>query len=286
MPQQHRGLGRGLGALIPRGQGGMAEVDVGRIQPNPDQPRLALDAAALGELADSIRQHGVLQPLIVAQAEEGYVLVAGERRWRAAQLAGLRTVPVLVREATSRQRLELALVENLQREDLSPLEQATAYRHLLDEHALSQEALAERVGKSRVAISNTLRLLALPLEAREALAQGRISEGHARALLGCPDHARLLHALSAVLEQGLSVRQAEELVRRLAEPPEPNDHSEAPPRQRPVRDVQALAIEEQLQHALGTRVQLFRSRRGGKLVIYFYDDEQLDGLCQAMGIDT
>lgn len=280
-----RGLGRGLGAIIPRGEGGVTEVDVGRIRPSPEQPRTAFDEATLGELAESIRQHGILQPLIVTRADDAYTLIAGERRWRAAQLAGLNTVPVLVREATSRQRMVLALVENLQREDLSPLEQAAAYRQLLDDHGLGHEEVADLVGKSRSAVANTLRLLGLPVHAREALAAGRISEGHARALLGCADQALLLQAMATVLGEGLSVRQTEELVRRLAAQAGA-DHQEQPARQRPTRDADALALEDRLRQALGTKVELFRSRRGGKLVIYFYDDEQLDGICQSLGADT
>src|ERR671931_490380 len=192
-----RGLGRGLGALIPRGQAGLQEQ----------------------ELADSIRQHGVLQPVVVTRAEGGdeYVLIAGERRWRAARLAGLDTIPAIVKEAAGRERLELALVENLQREDLAPLEMAAAYRALIDEHGLTQERVAERVGKSRVVVANALRLLQLPRPASEALSAGQISEGHARALLSAPSEAALLAALAHVIERGLSVRQTEELARRLGE---------------------------------------------------------------------
>src|SRR5918992_4198731 len=182
------GLGRGLGALIPQTSGGsgLLEVDVDRIAPNPWQPRLEMDEDALADLIQSIKEHGVLQPLIVTRADnDSYVLVAGERRWRAAKGAGLLTVPVVVKETTPRQRLELALVENIQREDLSPLETAQAYRQLIDEHDLTQEAAAERVGKSRAAVANALRLLQLPPAARDALAVGKISEGHGRALLAC-----------------------------------------------------------------------------------------------------
>ena len=281
---QRGGLGRGLSALIPRGPGGVTEVDVARIHPNPHQPRLGMNELALQELANSIRQHGVLQPLIVSRAEDGYVLIAGERRWRAAQLAGLRTVPVLLRETTPSERMVLALVENLQRTDLSPLEQASAYRQLLDEYGLSHEELAERVGKSRTAVTNTLRLLNLPAEAQAALAEGRITEGHARALLGCDRREVLLQALETVVAQALSVRQTEELVRRLtAEPSAPPD---AVPAARPPNDADTRALEERLCQVLGTKVLLRRGRRGGRLVIHFYSDEQLEGIIQAIaGLD-
>ena len=285
-----RGLGRGLGALIPRGQGGLQELEVTRIAPNPQQPRQQADEAALKELADSIRQHGVLQPVVVTRAEGGdeYVLIAGERRWRAARLAGLDTIPAIVKEAAGRERLELALVENLQREDLAPLEMAAAYRALIDEHGLTQERVAERVGKSRASVANTLRLLQLPPAAREALAAGRISEGHARALLGAPNEDALLAALEAAVVRGLTVRQTEELVRRAAE-------SEGAGERESGRAGEALSdtrhstpdpdvayLEERFRQALGTKVQLVRAARGGRLIIHFYSDDELEGLIETI----
>src|SRR5260370_5229585 len=179
-----RGLGRGLGALIPRTTIGLREIPVEAIRPNPWQPRTHFDAQELEELAQSIREHGVLQPILVSQQPDGaFQLITGERRWRAVQLAGLPTVPAMVKEATPQASLELALVENIQRRDLNPLEEAHAFRQLLDEHGLTQEQLAQRIGKSRVAVTNTLRLLHLPDAVREALANGALSEGHARAIL-------------------------------------------------------------------------------------------------------
>jgi ParB family chromosome partitioning protein len=279
------GLGRGLGALIPQSTGGagLLEVDVDRIMPNPWQPRLELDEGALAELAQSIREHGILQPLIVTRAGgESYALVAGERRWRAARAAGLLTVPVVVKETTPRQRLELALVENIQRQDLSPLETAQAYRQLIDEHGLTQEGLAERVGKSRAAVANALRLLQLPPAARDALARGLISEGHARALLSCASTEIGAILLDAIVERGLSVRQAEELARRLnaGGPPSPA----GPPARPSARQLpaDAAAIEDRFRQALGTKVQLYKSRRGGRLVIHFYSDDELEGLYEAI----
>ena len=276
------GLGRGLGALIPRSSGGsgLLEVDVDRIAPNPWQPRLEMNETSLQELAESIREHGILQPLIVTRAEDdSYVLVAGERRWRAAKGAGLLTVPVVVKETTPRQRLELALVENIQREDLSPLETAHAYRQLIDEHELTQEAVAERVGKSRAAVANALRLLQLPPAARDALAAGQITEGHGRALLTCasPEISAIL--LETIVQRGLSVRQAEELARRL-NAAGPGVTTERPAAQPLPPD--AAAIEDRFRQALGTKVQLYKSRRGGRLVIHFYSDDELTGLYEAI----
>ncbi|MCC7367115.1 MAG: ParB/RepB/Spo0J family partition protein [Chloroflexi bacterium] len=276
------GLGRGLGALIPQATDGPSphEVDVDRIMPNPWQPRLEMDEAALAELVQSIREHGILQPLIVSRADnDSYALVAGERRWRAAKAAGLLTVPIVVKETTPRQRLELALVENIQRQDLSPLETALAYRQLIDEHQLTQEAVATRVGKSRASVANALRLLQLPPAARDALARGQITEGHARALLSCstPELGAML--LEAILERGLSVRQAEELARRLNAAGPDASLKRPEPRQLPP---DAAAIEDRFRQALGTKVQLYKSRRGGRLVIHFYSDEELGGLYEAI----
>jgi ParB family chromosome partitioning protein len=234
----------------------------------------------LAELVQSIREHGVLQPLIVTLADnDTYALVAGERRWRAARAAGLLTVPVVVKETTPRQRLEIALVENIQRQDLSPLETAQAYRQLIDEHSLTQEAVSERVGKSRAAVANSLRLLQLAPAARDALAAGRISEGHARALLSCASLEIGTVLLEAIVARALSVRQAEELARRLnAAGPVVVDA------QRPARELppDAAAIEDRFRQALGTKVQLYKSRRGGRLVIHFYSDDELSGLYEAI----
>jgi len=282
------GLGRGLGALIPQSTGGagLLEVDVDRIVPNPWQPRLEIDEESLAELVQSIREHGVLQPLIVTRADDNtYALVAGERRWRAARAAGLLTVPVVVKETTPRQRLEIALVENIQRQDLSPLETAQAYRQLIDEHNLTQEAVAERVGKSRAAVANALRLLNLSPDARDALASGLITEGHARALLACasPEIGAVL--LRAIVTDHLSVRQAEELARRLNAAGPPADAEASPPElRRASRELppDAAAIEDRFRQALGTKVQLYKSRRGGRLVIHFYSDDELTGLYEAI----
>jgi ParB family chromosome partitioning protein len=273
-PREH-GLGRGLGALIPRATVGLREIPVEAIRPNPWQPRTHVDEQELAELAQSIREHGVLQPVLVSQQPDGsFQLITGERRWRAVQLAGMPTMPAMVKEATPQASLEMALVENIQRRDLNPLEEAHAFRQLLDEHGLTQEQLAQRLGKSRVAVTNTLRLLHLPEPVRQALADGAISEGHARAILMADGESRRLRVLDQVLADHLSVRDTEALARdlntrrvRLAEtPPDP--------------DLERL--EDAFRQALGTRVRVLRGRLGGRLVIHFFSDEELQGLYEAI----
>jgi ParB family chromosome partitioning protein len=275
MARQKRGLGRGLEALIPAPstevRTGLIEVEVERIEPNPRQPRHSMDPQALQELADSIREHGMIQPLIVTEAGEGYQLIAGERRWAAARIAGLSKVPVIVKEATPREMLELALVENLQRTDLNPLEAAGAYRQLVDDFGLTQGEVAARVGKNRATVANTLRLLQLPDQVKRVLAEGRITEGHARALLSLETPEDQLNAMGTILRRGLSVRQAEEMVRRLVAPAKPKARDEA-------ASPETQALESQFREALGTKVQLYRSKRGGRLVIHFYSEEELQGL--------
>jgi ParB family chromosome partitioning protein len=267
------GLGRGLDALIPRASHGsdVPEIPVERISRNPHQPRNHFDEADTAELAASIGLHGVLQPIVVrTTADGGYELIAGERRLRAARLAGLTHIPAVVRESADGEQLELALVENLQRQDLNAIEEATAYRELIDRFELSHEQVARRVGRSRVAISNALRLLDISPETREAIADGRISEGHGRALaaLTVPELQRA--ALLIVIERHLSVRQTEELVRRK------RDSSGST--QRGAISGDLADLEAQLRGLLATRVGIVRTRRGGRLVIDFYSDEELDRL--------
>jgi ParB family transcriptional regulator, chromosome partitioning protein len=271
------GLGRGLESLIPSGEpqtGAISQLAVESILPNPRQPRTRFDPEELAELAASIREHGVLQPLIVTQGQEPdrYLLVAGERRWLAARQAGLTHVPALLREASDQQRLELALIENVQRADLAPLETADAYRQLAEDFSLSHEEIAARVGKSRVAVTNTLRLLKLPEAVRQALAQGKISEGHARALLALTTTQSQTAALLTILSHELNVRQTEALVRRLSgERPAPAEKPAPPP--------EVTDLEHRLEDSLGTRVNLKRGSQGrGTVVIHFYSDEELDAL--------
>ncbi len=252
----------------------ISRVPVDKIIANPRQPRAHLDPQELAELTASIREFGILQPLIVSHDPERdlYVLIAGERRWRAARDAGLETVPATVRQASAQEQLELALIENVQRSDLTPLEAAEAYRQLTEDFGLSQEEVADRVGKSRVSVTNTLRLLKLPKTVQAALAEGKITEGHARALLGLNTSQAQLAALAAVLAKEMNVRQTEELVRRL---------SGQRPATAPAKDAQQpeiRALEDRLQEYLGTRVHLRHGPKGGTLVIHYYSDEELNSL--------
>jgi len=282
-PKSRRGLGKGLGALIPSGGSspGLRKVHIDAIVPNPHQPRSTFDQEALEELAASIREVGLIQPLIVQEipAEDPtqpprYQLITGERRWRAARLAGLEQVDVILKEATPQELLELALIENIQRADLNPLEEAAAYQQLAEEFGLTQERIAERVGRSRASVANTMRLLRLPQKIKDALLANQITEGHARALLMLDDPKEQLEAFAQVLEKGLSVRQTEELVRRRRARQTPKA---AHPRQR-TRSPETEALEREFREALGTKVDLYRSRKGGRLVIHFYSEEELQAL--------
>ncbi len=284
------GLGRGLGALIPTGPDGssapadggsapigasLTTVPIDSIRPNPYQPRTRMNERQLAELAQSIREHGVVQPLIVTRGQQPdtYTLIAGERRWRASQRAGLEQVPVVVKDAAPQEMLELALVENLVRADLSPLEEALAYRQLIDEFGLTQALVAERIGRSRVSVTNTLRLLGAPQQIQEALSEGTITEGHARALLGLTTALDQVAALGLVVDREMTVRQTEALVRRwLAE----GAQAETEPAE---RDSEEMRLEDRFRGALGARVTFRRSSRGGgALTIHYSSAEELDGL--------
>jgi ParB family transcriptional regulator, chromosome partitioning protein len=281
MPQKF-GLGRGLGALIPGGgnafsENGILLVPVELVLPNPRQPRSMMHPGELDDLTASIREHGVLQPLIVTPGDlEGrFILIAGERRLEAARLAGLSAVPVIVRQATDQQRLELAIIENVQRSDLSALEQAEAYRQLAEDFDLSHEEISLRVGKSRVAVTNTMRLLKLPDMVKNALIEGRVSEGHARALLALATPEAQTAALQTVLKQELNVRQTEQLVRKLA--------GEKPSRKpKPAAVPEVLELQERLRASLSTRVTLRAGRKGGTVTIHYYSDEELDALVRRL----
>jgi ParB family chromosome partitioning protein len=277
---RRRSLGQGLDALIPSTGGATTEsgetiyqLAIDQIEPNPRQPRKSYDADDLQGLADSIAEHGVLQPLVVArpEGEDIYVLIAGQRRLEAARLAGLSDVPVILRQATEQQLLEWALIENLQREDLNPIEAAHGYQQLVDDFGLSHDAIAGRVGKSRSAVSNTLRLLKLTDAAAEAIIQGEISEGHGRALLGLDSPKAQDAAMQTVIKRGLNVRQTEELVRKLSGQRRPRKPDTA-------RPPEEVAVEEELRQALGTKVSLRRGRSGGTLTLHFYSDEELEAL--------
>jgi ParB family transcriptional regulator, chromosome partitioning protein len=277
MPQKS-GLGRGLDALIPGGENAAAEkgvlqVSVDLVSPNPRQPRGELRPDELKELTASVQEHGVLQPLIVTAGKKAgeYVLIAGERRLQAARLAGLASVPVIVRQATDQQRLELAIIENVQRSDLSPLEEAEAYRQLAEDFNLSHEEIAVKVGKNRVTVTNTLRLLKLPDSVKNALIERRISEGHARALLALTTSAAQSAALRTIVGQELNVRQTEQLVRKLC-------GEKAAPKPKPATPPDVADLEERLRTSLGTKVILRSGRKGGTLTIHYYSDEELNAL--------
>lgn len=305
MSPQRRGLGRGLEALLssstrPESDDGsddqplLGEIDIETISPNPEQPRVGFDEAGIEELADSIRVHGVLQPLVVERdGHGGYRLIAGERRLRAARRAGLRTVPALVRPPTESRRhaLELALVENLQRADLGALEEAAAYARLADAFGLSHEAIGLRIGRSRSAVANTLRLLQLPASIQQALGERRLSAGHARALLAL-DGATAQELATRIEAEGLSVRATERAVQqrldRVAVPAAPAASmataASSPPGSAPDGVAVAdRAVAEGLEDALGTPVRLERRRRGGRLIVEFYDDDQLCALYTLLG---
>jgi ParB family chromosome partitioning protein len=279
MMSRKGGLGKGLGALIPNGfsnggDGGASFVPIDKVIPNPRQPRREWAESELAELAQSIREHGILQPLIATYNSDmdQYTLIAGERRLRAASLAGLSFVPMIVREATDQERLELALIENLQRADLSPLDTALAYVALNDEFNLTHEEIGNRVGKSREAVSNTIRLIKLPQPVRLALSSGQISEGHARALLGLEGSPQAqVAALDTILKNGLTVRQTEELVRKF-KGEKPATVNKAP------QSPEIQEMEERLRNALGTRVVMKHGRKGGRLIIHYYSDEEFDTL--------
>ncbi len=279
-PARTQGLGRGLASLIPQrssGQPAILEIPTARIRPNPHQPRKRFDPASLATLTASITKHGVIQPILVTETIDGYQLVAGERRLRAAQAAGLDRIPAVVRQLADRDQLELALVENLQREDLDPIETADAYRQLIEEFGFTQDDLARRVGRARSTVANTLRLLDLALGIQAAIADGRLTEGHGRALGGLAPELQD-RVFDSVMGQDLSVRQTEELVRRLREPkPAPVASAANQP-----TDPDLQRVEEDLRRALGTKVSLARSRRGGRIVIEYYSDEELGRLYERL----
>ncbi len=296
------GLGKGLDSLIPnistknpqkvdkistgagenvdnsvdnRGISAPIMLKIAEIEPNRGQPRKIFDEAALEELANSIRQHGVLQPLLVQKRGGHYEIVAGERRWRAAKLAGLREVPVMIQEFSDQEAMEIALIENIQREDLNPVEEAQAYRTLIQEFHLTQEAVAEKVGKSRAAITNRLRLLRLPEKIQSWLAEGALSEGHARALLALEEEERQMEAALQVIENQLSVRETEKLVKNMQKPPVPKPDDSWREKDQFVYD----KLEDELRALTGTKVSIQRKESGkGKIQLEYYSVEELERL--------
>jgi ParB family chromosome partitioning protein len=282
---QRPALGRGLSALIPatpaavQAGSSVDTVDIDLVVPNPQQPRRHFDDAALQELAESIAEHGVLQPLVVTKVPSDlgpatYQLIAGERRLQASRRAGLTRVPVVIMEATDAQLLEIALVENIQRQDLNPIEEAIAFKRLAEDFSMTQEQIAKRVGRSRVAVANTVRLLSLEDDIRASLVSGQISEGHARALLAIDDRATRLDAWRRIVADALTVRQAEEIAKQLKATQGVRRDGRSLRR----IDPQTRAIEDDLRSALGARVALVRARTGGRIIISFHNDDELDGI--------
>jgi ParB family transcriptional regulator, chromosome partitioning protein len=277
MVEKRPALGRGLSALIPDAPAApdrTFDVDIDLIRPNRFQPRTAMDDGRLEDLARSIRANGVIQPIVVRRAGDGYELVAGERRWRASQRAGLLKIPVVVRDIPEDKLLAVALIENIQREDLNPIEEAHAYRRLADEFNLTQEQIAESVGKDRSSIANYVRLLKLPNEVRESVASGGLSMGHARALAGITDEAALLRVARDVIAKQLSVRETEALVRKESAPPAGKEE--------PARDVHTRAAEEQLRFAMGTRVRIVRKGKRGRIEIDFTSEDELQRIYEVL----
>lgn len=275
------GLGRGLESLFEdaaRDVGGpVSTLPLREIEPDKDQPRKDFDEQALAELADSIARHGLLQPIAVRAAAGGaYKIIAGERRWRAARLAGLSEVPVVIKDVTDAEAMELALIENLQREDLDPVEEAMGYRQLMDRCELTQEQAAQKLGKSRSAVANSLRLLNLPDDVLAFLKEGKLSTGHAKVLLGLPDAALQTKAAEAVVGQNLNVRQTEALCKKLLKP-------EKPPKPQPLRPALAGEVEYALREVLGSEVKVDYKNGQGSLTVHFYSDEQLSAFANLLG---
>ncbi|MBO4953544.1 MAG: ParB/RepB/Spo0J family partition protein [Clostridia bacterium] len=293
MAVKKMGLGRGLEALMgvsepvttpvkkeekpveKTPENGVVELKIALVEPNREQPRKQFDEEKLQILADSIKTHGVIQPILVKEREKGYyMIIAGERRWRAAKLAGLKTIPAVVKNLEEQKVMEVALVENLQREDLNPIDTAKGYQFLAEKFNLTQEEISARVGKSRSAIANTLRLLTLPEFVQDKLFDGALTEGHARSLIGLSEKDALAIA-EKIIADGLSVRATEELIRRLKKP--------TTQKTSPEKNVHHRAVEKNLSKKFGTKVQLLLGAKKGKIVIEYYDDDQLNQILEKMG---
>ncbi|ADL08984.1 ParB/RepB/Spo0J family partition protein [Thermosediminibacter oceani] len=276
-----KGLGRGLGALIPMmdektDEKNIQEISISEIRPNEHQPRKAFDDEKLSELAASIKEHGVLQPVILRKVKNGYEIVAGERRWRAARIAGIDKIPAVVKELTDAEVMQIALIENLQREDLNPLEEAAAYKRLMEEFGMTQEELAARIGKSRSQIANTVRLLNLEPEIQQMIKQGRLTAGHARALLAVDDPRERMKIARRITEENISVRETEEIAKTVAlkagKKREKGRGEEINPA--------LLHVTEQLQKVLGTKVRVKGSERKGRIEIEFYSEDELERILE------
>ena len=283
MATKRMALGKGLGALLP--EFGQAEsktllyCGIEEIIPNRSQPRKHFDESKLQELAKSIKEKGILEPLIVRKTDQGYELIVGERRWRAAQKAGLKEVPVVVKEAEGREALEISLIENLQREDLNPIEAAEAFKHLIEEFKISQEDLSKRIGKDRTTIANTLRLLKLPIEIRNQLLQNRITSGHARAILSLESKEKQKELCALIIKKGLSVREAEALAKRWSEKPK---KSITAVKKKGDLESQLNSLQDSLRKYLGTKVQINRKGNRGKIEIEYYSHQDLERIVEAI----
>ena len=275
-----KGLGKGLGALLDAGgvfseESGIVELRINDIEPNKEQPRKHFKQEKLEALAESIIQHGVIQPIIVKKEDEGYNIIAGERRWRAAKLAGLRTIPSIIKDISSRETMEIALIENLQREDLNPIEEAEAYQKLMEEHGLTQEALSKVVGKSRAAIANSVRLLSLTDKIREMLIEELLTPGHARTLINIEDEEKQQSLADDIVERKLSVRDAEKLAgeeKQLKQTTKRKSNRN--------KDANIIDLEERLKSIFGTKVDLRHNVNKGKIVIEYYSNDELDRIIE------
>lgn len=278
-----KGLGKGLGALIDTGNilvdnSGIVELKITEIEPNKEQPRKNFNQEKLQALAESIRQHGVVQPIIVKKQENGYTIIAGERRWRAAKMAGLKTIPSIIKDLSSRETMEIALIENLQREDLNPIEEAEAYQKLMDEHGMTQEELSRLVGKSRAAIANSVRLLTLPDRIKDMLVNEQLTPGHARTLITVEDTEKQLKLAEIIVEKNLSVRETEKMVNE-----KKNNRAV---RKNVTKDAIILDIEEKLKGILGTKVELKHNKNKGKIIIEYYSDDDFNRIIEFITKDV
>ncbi len=270
-------LGRGLDALIPKEnrEQGLTLAGINEIRPNTLQPRKDFDDTAISELSVSIKEKGILQPIVVRQAGSGYEIIAGERRWRAAQRAGITRVPVIIKDASDREALELALIENLQREDLNPIEEANAYQHLIEEFGLTHEEVSAQIGKDRSTITNQLRLLRLPEDAKRALLEGDITAGHARAILSLESSSEASVVLTAIRKQKLSVRKTESLIQRLATGKKEQSKPE-------IENPYIRQIADELKRSLSTQVRIIYNKGKGKIEIEYYSEDELDRLASIL----
>lgn len=277
---KRKSLGKGLGALITTAdhedENTIEEININEIDPNIDQPRKNFDDEKLSQLADSIKQHGVIQPIIVRNEDQGYKIVAGERRWRAARIAGLGKVPVLIKNMTTRESVEIALIENLQREDLNPIEEAEAYSKLMSEHKMTQDRISKLIGKSRSAIANSLRLLNLSDENKERIIKGALSSGHARALLVIEDEHLQNKAAEEIIKNEVNVRDTEKMVKKVL------GSNKKKKKKVENKDEEYIAIEERLKDIFKTRVYIQRGKKKSKITIEYYSDNELERILQLM----